>query len=102
MKECCDLKGFLSFLVLKMISKKELSGEQIRKEIEKRKGQKPSPGTIYPVLKSLKIAGFIEEATEGKKEKKYKITRKGKKEVDIATKKFCALFYDIEELRKNI
>ena len=97
MKECCDMKGFLSFIVLRLISKKNMSGEDIRQEIKKRKGSKPSPGTIYPVLKSLSKNRFIEEIKTTGKIKKYKLTKKGRKELNTATKKFCEIFYDMKE-----
>ncbi|HLD18896.1 MAG TPA: hypothetical protein VJB90_02710 [Candidatus Nanoarchaeia archaeon] len=42
------------------------------------------------------------EVGNGKKEKKYTLTKKGKREVNDATRRFCALFYDIEgEFRKS-
>ena len=97
MKTCCDMKGFLSFIVLKLISKKNMSGEEIGQEIKKRKGTKPSPGTIYPVLKSLSKSGFIKEVKNIGKEKKYMLTKKGQKELNSATKKFCRIFYDMKE-----
>src|SRR3989338_5661030 len=92
MDKCCEMKGFLSFLVLHLINRQDMSGEDIRQEIEKRKGTKPSPGTVYPVLKTLNENGWIEELKDSGKEKKYKITIKGKKEVEIATEKFLAMF----------
>lgn len=92
---CCEMKGFLHFLVLKLISRKDLSGEEIRQEIERRRGTKPSPGTIYPVLKSLTEKGLIEETAEKGKEKRYHLTKAGQKEVKAATEKFCCLFQDI-------
>ena len=95
MGNCCEMKGFLSFIVLRLISKKNMSGEEIGQELKKRKGSKPSPGTIYPVLKSLSESGFIEEIKSSGKTKKYKLTNKGKKEITIATKKFCEIFYDM-------
>ena len=73
-----------------------MSGEEISQEIKKRKGSKPSPGTIYPVLKSLSKSGFIEEIKGNNKMKKYRITKKGKKELKLATKKFCQIFYDMK------
>ena len=91
------MKGFLSFLVLKLISKKNMSGEGIRAELKARKGSRPSPGPIYPVLKSLSKKGFIEEIKSGGKVKKYKITKKGQKEIRDATRKFCAIFYDMKD-----
>lgn len=97
MRKCCDMRGFLSFIILRLISKKNMSGEEIRQEIQKRKGSKPSPGTIYPVLKALNDLGWIEELKGGNKEKKYCITKKGKKELEIATKKFVSIFCDMHE-----
>ena len=97
MKKCCDMKGFLTFSVLKMVGCKEMSGEDIREEIKKRRGTKPSSGTIYPVLKSLKQSGFIEESNKEGKVKKYKLTKKGEKELDVAIKKFCEMFHDMKD-----
>ena len=96
MSECCDMKGFLSFIVLKLISRKDMSGEELREEIRIRKGSKPSPGTIYPVLKALSRSGLIQEIKSVGKIKKYKITKKGQREVATATKKFCEIFYDMK------
>jgi len=91
----------LSFLVLKLISKKSMSGEEIREEIKARKGSRPSPGTVYPVLKSLSENGFIEEIKSSGKVKKYRITKKGRKEIKNATKKFCMIFYDLKDEFKS-
>ena len=60
MQKCCDMRGFLSFLVLRLIKTQPRSGEDIRQELERRRGSRPSPGTIYPVLKSLSNNGWIE------------------------------------------
>ena len=95
MKGYCEMKGFLSFIVLRLISKGSMSGEDIRKELKKRRGTRPSPGTIYPVLKSLSEACFIRASSEGK-EKMYGLTGKGRKELKKATEKFCRLFYDMK------
>ena len=101
MGQCCEMKGFLSFIVLRLISKKNMSGEDIGQELKKRKGTKPSPGTVYPVLKSLNESKFIEEVKGNGKEKKYRLTKKGRKELAVATGKFCEIFYDMkDEFRK--
>lgn len=97
MGSCCDMRGFLTFTVLRLVRKKPMSGEELRRELERRKGSKPSPGTIYPVLKSMSESGWITEASSGGKEKKYKITLKGRKELYAATKKFVAIFCDMKE-----
>lgn len=65
-EECCDMRGLLGFLVLFLVSKKPMHGQEIASELAKRRGEKPSPGTIYPALKSLKDAGFLSEVKEGK------------------------------------
>ena len=97
MRSCCDMRGFLSFIVLRLISRKQMSGQEISSEIKVRKGSRPSPGTIYPVLKALSENGFIEETKSSGKVKKYRITKKGKGELEIATIKFCRIFYDMRE-----
>lgn len=91
------MRGFLSFIVLRLISKKNMSGDELREELAKRKGHKPSPGTIYPVLKALNESGFIQEIKHEGKIRKYKLTKKGHKELEIATRKFCEIFYDMED-----
>ncbi len=91
------MRGFLEFLVLRMVSQRGISGEEIRQELEKRKGCKPSCGTVYPVLKCLKEKGLIREIADGKKIKKYTITKEGQKELKVAVKRFVALFYDMKE-----
>lgn len=74
-----------------------MSGEEIRQEIKTRRGTKPSPGTIYPVLRALNESGFIQETNDGGKIKRHKITKKGRVELEVATKKFCKIFYDMKE-----
>ena len=97
MEEYCSMKGFLSFMILRLISKEDISGEDIRKEIKKRRGARPSPGTIYPVLKSLKNLGLIKEVKGDGKTKRYGLTKKGKKELETATVRFCQIFYDMKD-----
>ncbi len=91
---CCDMRGLLSFLILFLLSKKTMHGQGIAEEIEKRKGTKPSPGTIYPALKSLKKMGLIDEQKAGKTIV-YHLTKNGEKELEIAKKYFCKAFMDI-------
>jgi DNA-binding PadR family transcriptional regulator len=91
----CGMKGFLSFLILWLINKKSMSGAEIALELEKRKGHKPSPGTIYPVLKDLKDKGFISIDEN----KKYSLTKKGKKELEFALNTFFRTFHDVDEMK---
>jgi DNA-binding PadR family transcriptional regulator len=94
--ECCDMKGFLSFLVLWIISREDVRGCEIITELERRRGSRPSPGTVYPVLKELKEKGLI-EADESKV---YTLSEKGKEELNSALHHFSSVFYDAEEMFK--
>jgi DNA-binding PadR family transcriptional regulator len=89
-----DMKGFLSFFILWMLSKKSMNGAQITNEFEKRKGSKPSPGTIYPALKELKEKGLI----TADKKKYYSLTKKGEKELKSSCAHVCEMFYDIKDM----
>jgi PadR family transcriptional regulator, regulatory protein PadR len=92
----CNMKGYLSFLVMWILKTRKLKGSEIAVEIGKRKGSKPSPGTIYPALKGLKNQGLI----KADKDKKYFLSPKGKKELSEGCKFFCSMFYDFKEISK--
>ena len=93
----CQMKGFLSFLILWLISKKNMTGVEITEELEKRKGRRPSPGTIYPVLKKLKERGLITDDEN----KIYTLTKKGEEELETHLERFFNTFCDIEEMRRH-
>jgi len=90
------MKGFLSYLVLWSLSLKPMTGAELAKEMEKRRGTKPSPGTIYPVLKELKDKGLV-TADKGKV---YSLTKIGEKELEAACGSFCKIFYDMKDMFK--
>ncbi|MFC2154394.1 PadR family transcriptional regulator [Candidatus Altiarchaeota archaeon] len=92
--ECCQMKGFLTYILLWIIKIGPKTGAEIAGEIENRKGKKPSPGTIYPALKELKEKGLIKDD----KEKKYYLTKKGEKQLTTACSHFCKLFYDVNDM----
>lgn len=92
--ECCDMKGYLSYLILWILNKENLKGAEIARELEKRKGTIPSPGTIYPALKELKNVELISMDDE----KVYSLTDKGQIELKSACKLFCRIFYDAKEM----
>jgi PadR family transcriptional regulator PadR len=93
-QESCDMRGLLGFLVLFLVSKKPMHGQEIANELAIRRGEKPSPGTIYPALKALKDAGFLSEEKEGKTII-YKLTSKGENALEIANKRFMRTFLDV-------
>lgn len=93
---CCDMKGFLSYLVIWELGKKNMTGAEISRELERRRGSKPSPGTIYPVLKELKKRGLI----KADRNKAYSLTNKGEKELKSACNHFGKIFYDMKDMCK--
>ena len=93
---CCDMKGFLSYLILWILSTKNMNGADIAEELRKRKDSKPSPGTIYPALKELKEKGLIMAGDD----KIYSLTKKGKSELNEACGIFCKTFYDMDDMRR--
>ena len=73
-----------------------MHGQEIADELEKRKGERPSPGTIYPALKALKESGFIQDvAEESGKAINYTLTEEGKKAFKVAKMRFMKTFVDI-------
>ncbi len=100
-KKGCNMKGLLSFQILWLLSKKPMYGDQIAEEIEKRRGEKPKPSTIYPALKELSDNELI----KGKKNGKliiYSLTQRGIYEVQKTTEYFCRSFGEILKESKNM
>ena len=91
---CCDMRGFLSFQILWLLSKKDMCGEELAKELERRRGDKPKAGTIYPALRELKVKGFIKGKEDGKMVV-YSLTPSGKRAVAVAKARFVRSFGDI-------
>ncbi len=71
-----------------------MNGVELANELKKRKGSKPSPGTIYPALKELKEKGLI----SADKNKTYSLTKKGENELKSACAMFCQTFYDMKDM----
>ena len=71
-----------------------MHGQEIANELAKRRGEKPSPGTIYPALKGLRDAGFLSEVKEGKTIT-YSLTPRGKKARAIAKRRFTRTFLGV-------
>ena len=92
--ECHCMRGFLMYLILWVLHKGSMTGAEIAGELEKRKGKKPSPGTIYPALKEMNEKGLISRD----KQKKYSLTKEGEKEMKSACSQFCRVFHDMTEM----
>lgn len=91
----CSSKGLLSFLIVWLVRKEPKTGAEIAQELEKRRGKKPSPGTIYPVLKNLHNMGILSIDPE----KRYSITEKGQKALEASIDEFITTFYDIDDMK---
>ena len=69
-------------------------GQELAVELEKMRGTKPNPGTIYPALKELEKTGMVTTRKEGRK-KIYKLTEAGQTGAMEACEYFCTVFGDI-------
>jgi formylmethanofuran dehydrogenase subunit E len=67
----------LQRLVLHKLGEKPLSGYSMMKEIHSSSGQKPSFGSIYPMLDRMHHDGLVSVKQDGRK-KIYTLTQKGK------------------------
>ena len=88
------MRGMLSFLILYLLSKEPMHGQALAEELGRRKGSRPSPGTIYPALKCLKERGFISERKMGKNSV-YSLTPNGKLALKNAKGQFCRTFVGV-------
>lgn len=82
------MTGSLSMLLLQLLSEKDMYGYEIIETLEMRSNNVFSmkAGTLYPLLHGLESKGFLksyESEMMGKIRKYYKITNKGKKELDF-------------------
>ena len=75
------IAGNLKYVVLKMLSKKPLSGYGIMKQVKICTGSwKPSTGSVYPLLESMLKENLV-EVTTLKRSKLYSLTEKGREEL---------------------
>lgn len=91
--------SFIKIHILHHCLKDEIYGAWMMEELEEH-GYKISPGSLYPLLRSLEQKGLINsrEEQDGKiKRKYYRITAKGKKELSQAKEKLKELIGEILE-----
>ncbi len=99
--DCCDMRGMLSFQILWLLSKGSMNGQELSNELGKRRGAKPTPGTIYPALKNLREKGIVTMERKGRATI-YTLTTEGSEGLDKACRYFCSAFGDIfKEYRGN-
>lgn len=88
------MRGMLGFLILFLLSKEPMHGQALADEIARRRGEKPSPGTIYPALRTLREAGFITEEKDGRIIV-YRLTARGQEALRIAKRRFTRTFLGV-------
>lgn len=96
--EHIEFKGLLSFLILHELKRQPLYGEQLAESIGLRKGERLTPGTIYPALKRLRKHTLVRFTQDGRK-KIYTLTEEGEAELRKLYKVFGRYF---RGLRKKI
>jgi PadR family transcriptional regulator PadR len=76
-------KGVLEFIILMLLSRKELYGYELLDNIKQTMGYEVAEGTIYPLLNRLKTDNLIDsywvEMETGVPRKYYKMTKAGNK-----------------------
>lgn len=75
--------SLLKLYILLLLYEGPKHGYDLIKSLEEKLGHKPSSSHIYPFLKKLENAGFVELEEVGERDKKiYKLTQSGKKWVE--------------------
>jgi DNA-binding PadR family transcriptional regulator len=92
--DCCDMRGMLSFLIMHLLSKKEMYGSEIAEALALRKAEKPNPGTLYPTLKDMERRGVVESYKKGNL-RYYRLTKEGKEGLQKAKTFFIQAYGDI-------
>lgn len=89
------MRGQLRFIILKQIEQAKCSGYDLMKAIEERLGQKPSPGSVYPLLDELTHKGLIKKQAQGRRIL-YDLSAAGKQELKRLLKTKDELFKGME------
>ncbi|RDE14901.1 MAG: hypothetical protein C4K49_06805 [Candidatus Thorarchaeota archaeon] len=72
-------RGFLRLVIARLLQSKEMSGTDIMDVLENRSQGKwrPSPGSIYPMLATMRHEGLIEAVGAGGRISTYRLSGKG-------------------------
>ena len=95
-------KGVLEFIILILLSRKELYGYELLDSIKETTGYEVAEGTIYPLLNRLKADNLIDsywvEMESGVPRKYYKMTKTGNKVLEQMKKYWLELNININKL----
>jgi PadR family transcriptional regulator, regulatory protein PadR len=95
--------GFVRMHILYHAAKEPIWGMEMMQEL-RRHGYRLGPGTLYPILHSLELAGHLDCETavvSGKRRKNYRITSAGQKLLKEAREKLQELVWEVLEDRDN-
>lgn len=90
----CDMRGMLSFMILFLLSRRSMYGQELAEEIGRRKGEKPNPGTIYPALKDLTTRRLVTVRSKGRMTI-YSLTKNGRSTLKRAQEYFVRAYGDV-------
>lgn len=88
------IRGLLKNIVLKALEESPKSGYELMQHLEAL-GSKPSPGSMYPLLKHLREDGLVGMKKVGRKNE-YHLTAKGRK-ASYEARGVCKAFLDKHE-----
>ncbi|RLE47534.1 hypothetical protein DRJ25_02145 [Candidatus Woesearchaeota archaeon] len=74
------IRGHLKIIVLKGLSEKPMTGYSLMKYVNEKIGIKPSPGSMYPLLKNFEKRGMI-KSKESNGKKTFSLTKQGLKKI---------------------
>lgn len=96
------LKGILEGCILKIIGQKEIYGYEMNATLKEYGISTVSDGTIYPLLLKLQkqelIIGEMRSSDEGPMRKYYKLTDKGKEQLEIFEKEWEVLSNSVSNI----
>lgn len=95
------MRGLLSFTILYLLAQREMYGAEVAAELARRRGDRPTPGTLYPALKKLESRGLI-VACSGGKTKCYALTPRGRAGLAECIAYFDHAYGDILEAAHRI
>lgn len=88
------MRGMLAFYILWLLSKQSMNGLEIAEAIGKRRGTTPTPGTIYPALKELRLKELVNMERKGRTTE-YSLTKSGHTGLHNAGRYFNRVFGEI-------
>jgi DNA-binding PadR family transcriptional regulator len=97
-----DLRGLLSFWLLWELRAAPRRGAELAERLAWRRGDAPSPGTLYPALAALEEAGLVHKRREGR-DTVYTLAAQGRRELACAVTMLATIFGDVAgEVRPNV